>query len=558
MSWKKFVPALLLIVLLLVPTAALAVDFEISDVVIDTQLKANGDADVVEKHTYVFDSEFNGITRELVAKEGAAIADFEAYEKGKLLKVENDSGTYKVFRSGKNETVEIEMRYRIVDAVEIYTDGAQFYWPFFDKRNETDYENMTINIHPPAAAKDVQYLGYDTAYEKGMTSADGDVSFVMGKVPSGKNGDVRVVYEPELFTGVAASKGTIRNEVKSEETRLADEIEAYIVNQGKVEKFGFFAMTGFGIILVGLFGWVITSSRLKKREVNGQLNDAFIPMEELSMSATIYYTNYGVLNPEATSAALLDLVRKGYVKQLSDEEFELVVQTEQNPHEDAFIELLFDKIGDGKIFRIADLETYTKVNKNHKPYSESLVKWRTAIAEEVKEAGLRENRNRLRWTVAILSLAYIPIMVQLGRYELYSYMVITILFAVVGLSFATFYSPRNIKGLILLEEWKQFRKRFANLDMNEWKRLSTNDQFRAYTYSIGVKDKNMERHFNEFSEAESRVKSRESGMYIFNPVFVTQSFTSANANASVSASGTSTSSSSGGGTGGGGGGSGAF
>ena len=71
MSWKKIIPGFLLLVLLLIPTAALAVDFNISDVVIEAHLLENGDADVVEKHTYVFGSEFNGVTRELIPKKGA-------------------------------------------------------------------------------------------------------------------------------------------------------------------------------------------------------------------------------------------------------------------------------------------------------------------------------------------------------------------------------------------------------------------------------------------------------------------------------------------------------
>lgn len=558
MSCKKIVTTLLLIVLLLVPTAALAVDFEISEVTIDAHLEENGDVAVVEKHTYVFDSKFNGVTREIVAKEGASIANFEAYEKGKSLKVENDDGTYKIFRSGKKETVEIEMRYQIINAVEKYTDGAQFYWPFFDKRNETDYNNMVITIHPPARAKDVQYLGYDTTYKTGTVNDNGDVSFKIEKVPSGKNGDIRVIYEPKLFPGTKTNKGKIREEVKSEIHQLENEEAKYGVRRDKTEKLGLYGMAGFGILLIGLFGRTITSSRLKKREVNEQLVDTLIPKERLSMPATIHYMNYGITSPEAMSAALLDLIRKGHVIQHSDDEFEVVNRSVKYDHEEALLELLFEKIGDGQIFHIADLETYTKEKKNHESYSSSLAKWQTAILEEVKASNLYDKKTRLRWSVALLSLAFIPVIVQLGRYSLFLYMSIAILLTVVGLSFAIFYKPRNEKGLVLFEGWKRLRKQFANIDTNEWEKLSTDDKFRAYVFGIGVKDKDLGRHFPEFAEAESRIGNSDANMPVFNPIFMTNSFTSANTNASVSASGSSTSTSSGGGVGGGGGGSGAF
>ena len=238
MSWKKIIPGFLLIVLLLVPTAALAVDFTISDVVIEAHLLENGDADVVEKHTYVFDSQFNGVTRELIPKKGAAIDDFKAYENGESLKVEREKRIYKVFRSGKNETIEVEMRYRIVNAMEKYEDGAQFYWPFFDDRNETDYGQMTIIVHPPAAAHDVLYLGYDSAYEKGNLQSNGIVEFRLGNVSSGENGDIRVVYEPELFPSIVVQNGTIRDELKAEKILMAEKLKQFAANQEKTNQYG--------------------------------------------------------------------------------------------------------------------------------------------------------------------------------------------------------------------------------------------------------------------------------------------------------------------------------
>ena len=70
----------------LFPTSVLAVDFEISEVTIGAELQQNGDANVIEKHTYVFNSKFKGVTREFIEKEGAAIADFEALKKERPLK----------------------------------------------------------------------------------------------------------------------------------------------------------------------------------------------------------------------------------------------------------------------------------------------------------------------------------------------------------------------------------------------------------------------------------------------------------------------------------------
>ncbi|WP_144463402.1 DUF2207 domain-containing protein [Siminovitchia fortis] len=147
---KKFIfPTL--IFLFLAPSFAYAVDFSISDVKIDAYLQENGDIDVNERHTYIFDGKFNGITREIFPKKGAEISGFMANEGETSLKVEKEGELYKVHRSGKDETIQVDL-YTIKNGMEKYADITEFYWPFFDDRNEADYGKMTIAIHPPQPA----------------------------------------------------------------------------------------------------------------------------------------------------------------------------------------------------------------------------------------------------------------------------------------------------------------------------------------------------------------------------------------------------------------------
>src|SRR5690606_17568713 len=117
---------------------ALAVEYSISEVVIDAQVNSDGTVSVVEHHIYEFEDDFNGITREIVPKEGSSIQKFSGYENGQELEVEREGDLYKVFRAGDDETVSFELRYEIQDAVDKFEDGAEFYWPFFDDRNESD------------------------------------------------------------------------------------------------------------------------------------------------------------------------------------------------------------------------------------------------------------------------------------------------------------------------------------------------------------------------------------------------------------------------------------
>ena len=143
----------------------------------DAFLQENGDVQVEETHTYEFDGEFNGITREVVPKEGAAISKFTATENGQPLRVEKEDDLYKVHRKGADETITVTLQYTIKNGMEIYQDVAQFYWPFFDERNESSYENLTITIHPPKPTDDVIAFGYDEATNKETIQEDGAAVF---------------------------------------------------------------------------------------------------------------------------------------------------------------------------------------------------------------------------------------------------------------------------------------------------------------------------------------------------------------------------------------------
>ena len=105
------------LLLFLFPAAAMAVDFEITDSTIEAKMDKSGRVNVTEYHTYQFEGDFNGVTRMLVPKEGTDISEFNAFEDGKPLKTERDGDLYKVFRSGEDEKVTIELRYVIEDSV---------------------------------------------------------------------------------------------------------------------------------------------------------------------------------------------------------------------------------------------------------------------------------------------------------------------------------------------------------------------------------------------------------------------------------------------------------
>ncbi|MCJ1908937.1 DUF2207 domain-containing protein [Planococcus ruber] len=556
MQMKKVMP-LLLILMLLLPVTVFAVDFEIDEATIDARLMEDGTVAVEEQFTYEFDGDFEGITRELKPKTGTEITGFTAHENNKKLKVEKEKSLYKIYRSGDDETITVSLNYVIEGAIEKFDDGAEFYWPFFDDRNESDYEQMTIAVHPPAPTEEVLFLGYDEAFEKGIASDEGSVVFKLGKVPEGSNGDIRVIYDAQLFPGAASSDGTVKEQLLADREQQEAEAAAFTANQNTASTIGKIALPALGLILAGILFSAYWRARKKKAAIEVRKDGFSVPDEKLSLPAAVYFTHSPYLTPDAMAAALLELVRKEIVKQLSKDQFELTGKKASLPHEQTLIDLLFHKIGDGQTFQLSEVEAYSKKELNHSAYNDAVAKWNREVADEVKGRHFKEKVPALRGMVASIAAASAGLAIYTGIYELYPLMALSLLVALIAASFALFYSPITAEGHTVKAQWKDMRAAMQNLPASEWQALDADDRLRAYAYLLAVDGKQLDKKSRSFSAAGQYAEETDSALY-FNPILLSGVFVAASSNTSVSASSGSSSVSSGGGVGGGGGGSGAF
>src|SRR4051794_40181122 len=119
---KWFACFILFALMFMFPHQGLAVEYSITNVKMNAYLQDNGDVKVEETHTYEFDGDFNGITREVIPKKGAAIRQFTATENSQPLKIEKEDNLYKVHRKGTDETITVKLNYTIENGMEAYQD----------------------------------------------------------------------------------------------------------------------------------------------------------------------------------------------------------------------------------------------------------------------------------------------------------------------------------------------------------------------------------------------------------------------------------------------------
>lgn len=152
---------------------------------------------------------------------------------------------------------------------------------------------MLITVHPPNATKDVHFLGYDSANGTGSIKSTGIISFELGYVVSGVNGDILVVYEPDIFPDMVERNGMILNELVADENRMDEDIALASAKQEQTIKYGIMGITIALLAIFSLFSTMLMRKRIANSEALPQVtNQSFlVPIERLSMPATIYYTN---------------------------------------------------------------------------------------------------------------------------------------------------------------------------------------------------------------------------------------------------------------------------
>ncbi|MEK4803170.1 DUF2207 domain-containing protein [Oceanobacillus sp. FSL K6-0118] len=545
---------------LLFPLQVFAVDFSINQSEIHAYLKENGSVQVRETHTYEFDGKFNGIIRSLIPQDGTSITNFEATENGSPLKMEQEGETYKIYRTGKNEMITIELSYLIENGIEVYSDMAQFYWPFFDTSNESDYENLTIYVHPPQETDDAIAIGYDEAEGTEHMEDNGTVIFQMGMVDNGEKGDIHVAYDQELFpTAPVHNNVPIREKLLLEKQAMIDKQVAFENRKEGLSRIAPYLFTAFTLYLL-----VLLFSAWRKRQhiaLEAQRKNSFysfVPKQVMSMPATVYfYRNNSIPYAEMLTVGLMDLVRKGNIQKKKEDNYHLFNPMTDYHHEDHLIHFLFDKVGKNGVFTFEKLDEYVNKGKNQQSLQNQIRHWLTLVKEEIHSHGLTEKKLKLRWLTGIVGFLCISIMIIFIIHELYMWFFLFAILMGALFMFSITYRPMTVKGYTIKNQWKQLKEKFETTTSHTWDTWPDDDKERALIFCTGLNDNKLIKKNKSLIYAMNDSLASPTNMFLLLAISssATTSFHSAT---EISAQSSTVTPGTGTGVGGGGGGSGAF
>ncbi len=569
---KNYILFLIMIMaIFFIPTHVAAVDFTITDVKIDAFLQDDGDVHVHETHTYAFKGEFGGIIRVLIPKERTEIVELEAFEGDKRLQIETDGFEHRIHRAGNDETITVDIFYTIKNGVDVYADVAEFFWAFFDKSNESTYENITINVFPPKMTSDVIAFGYYEAFEKENIQSDGSVTYNLGLVRKNRNGDIRVAYETALFPqATVTSNREMREEILAENEKLINAAIVRAERKKLLSMIGNVLLPTMIFIFLFLVGRKISRAKRRKEEIKRDVDTAnqMIPKQLLSLPTTIFFTNHHQLSAQSMAAALLDLVRKGYVRNDEEKRFYLLHRNGLLEHEAILVEWLFDEIGENGEFSFEDLARYTSNEENHETYQSYQAKWEKAVKAEMDEANLYAKVDKFRLVTGLsCTIILTPFLILFPIFDLIFAFIVS-LALVPAFVVITLISERTLEGEKITYEWRAFRENYKNIATDAWQSLTEDDKMRAFIYGLGMNEKNIQKKneslINAFKVTSKSQEYKPSTVYSIDPTWLViaavaaSNFESANTSASSSSSDSSSTPGIGGGPSGAGGGSGGF
>lgn len=422
--------------LIIIPAEARTLEMEN----VSHHLTINPDASVtvIEYLTVRFDGEWHGFYREIPVNQGTSLTDISVSESGQNYQFNPGSeygpaGTFLVKQTdglttidwsidAQDETRVFILRYRVMNAVKIHKDVAEFYRKFIGETNAQALNNVLVTaVLPPGAenytqGKDILIFGHGPLEGEVKFSSKNEVTWQVEKLPANTFLEGRVLMPAALFP--QAPQAVFTNQEKlaaimAEEKGWAEEADK---ERNKARgQMGAGALAVLASLIAVIYMW-FKSARKFPTVFDGDYYRE-LPADYSPAELAVLW-HYGDPQTKDLTATILDLARRN-VLSIQEEEFEkrglfgskeittyriilkrpdllgraaaaedsqITEATELRPHEKKLLDLLFNTISPGEDYLyMYDIETWAKEHglKFHDFWSD----WKTILKERADALG---------------------------------------------------------------------------------------------------------------------------------------------------------------------------
>ena len=238
--------ALVALALLLLPAAAHADGYSMTQTYISATVEADGSLTVVEGRQFDFDDDINGVGGTAgvdvlsVEEEDTAFNKVDSANKG-------DNGVYTVEQTGDGVRIKVfsphesgdsatyYVSYTMTGAVMNWADTAELYWKFVGDGWSADSDDVEMEVHfanaaaGTAAVKGDNFRAWGHGPLTGDVSLDADEPMVTYTIPcvhQGEFAEARIAFPSDWVPQLAASGEERMSAILGEEKEWADEANA--------------------------------------------------------------------------------------------------------------------------------------------------------------------------------------------------------------------------------------------------------------------------------------------------------------------------------------------
>ncbi|MBR5502876.1 MAG: DUF2207 domain-containing protein [Methanobrevibacter sp.] len=236
---KTLIVLALSIILLASVSAASAVDYSLTNAVVDLDVASNGLLNVNEIISYHFDSSPNGVYRDIPLKKGQTLENLEVYVDGayaeyqlidqgstQRVKVYLYTDSTKKHKLSSGSDIDLILNYDITHAVKIYNDVGEIQYKVWGDEWEEDLNHIQATVHFPQK-KELQY--WINPYNNNVEATwSGDtLEITGGPVYDGKYVEARAIIPLSEFTSDAPYAQHIDKNGKDEIIKVQNSDKSY-------------------------------------------------------------------------------------------------------------------------------------------------------------------------------------------------------------------------------------------------------------------------------------------------------------------------------------------
>jgi len=428
-----FIPILILFLFPAIPLKAK--NYEIEKVHIFAQINKDGSVNIREERTYNFHGSFSWANYILPKKKISGVENFTVSENGKFydLSYSGKPGTYKFYDypdrieakwyfEAFNERKTFVLSFKILDAVTVYEDIAEFYYKFigsgWDRR--TEEVKVEVSLPEPFSKNEIRAWAHGPLWGTVEIGEEGKIFLNINNLPANKFWEGRILFPPHLVPEcMNRVDKNVLGKILVEEKRWAE--EANLKRKKAQERVKYGAILSISLALFTFGIWIVMYLRYGKPH-NVPFEGKFysdIPSEK-PPSFIEYILNKREIGATSLVSTILDLAQRGFltIEEQSETkrgifgtrkktEYYLILNRdfyESNKgklrdFEQSLIEFIFGDIakGEGLILegmtKMGDKISFTTIKKSRSKFIDWFKKWQKEIKKTAESEGFFEPKS---------------------------------------------------------------------------------------------------------------------------------------------------------------------